>query len=416
MAATPLSGPRPTGVSGAPSAPDAPSLLRARRRELEQAAFNRVCAIADPVEVSDPHYEEGLKLAVAAALDYGMAALGQRAEESSPPVPDLLLSQARFAARSEVSLDTVLRRYFSGYALLGDFLSKSAGGEAAATGLKRLLESQSSHFDSLLAAVSEAYEEERRSKEERQRSEGSPRRGREEQVRALLSGASKQTSQLAYAIEGRHHTGLTARGEGAERAIREIAAELDRSLLLICPTEGEEIWAWLGGKPLPTERLLERAMAKAGAFAALALGEPAEGLAGWRLTHRQASTALQVARRGKEPLVRYAEVGLLASVLEDELLSKSLKALYLDPLSSAPPDGGRTLRETLAAYLTAMRNVSCTAAALGVDRRTVTRRLRAIEELWGRPLDAVGAEMEVALRLWGVGGITPITPPGNAQS
>lgn len=394
MAATALSAP--------------PSLLRARREELEQAAFTRVCAIADPVEVSDPHYEEGLKLAVAAALDYGIAALEQPAEESSPPVPDLLLSQARLAARSEVSLDTVLRRYFAGYALLGDFLSKRAGGEAAATGLKRLLESQSSHFDSLLAAVSEAYEE------ARQRKEGSPRRKREEQVRALLEGRGEETSQLAYAIEGRHHTGLTACGEGAEGAIREIAAELDRSLLLICPGEGEEIWVWLGGgKPLPTERLLERAMAKAGAFAALALGEPAEGLAGWRLTHLQASAALQVARRAEEPIVRYAEVGLLACVSKDELLSESLKALYLDPLSSAPPDGGRTLRETLAAYLAAMRNVSCTAAALGVDRRTVTRRLRAIEELWGRPLDAVGAEMEVALRLWGAG---KIAPPGNAQS
>jgi hypothetical protein len=34
----------------------------------------------------------------------------------------ILLVQARLAARSDVSLDIVLRRYFAGYSLLGDFL------------------------------------------------------------------------------------------------------------------------------------------------------------------------------------------------------------------------------------------------------------------------------------------------------
>jgi hypothetical protein len=37
------------------------------------------------------------------------------------------------------------------------------------------------------------------------------------------------------------------------------------------------------------------------------------------------------------------------------------------------------------AYFDAERNISSTAAALGVDRRTVRNRLRVIEELLGRP-------------------------------
>ena len=56
-------------------------------------------------------------------------------------------------------------------------------------------------------------------------------------------------------------------------------------------------------------------------------------------------------------------------------------------------------RETLRAYFVAERNISSTAAALGVDRRTVTNRIRAIEDLFGRPLKDIAAELETALRL-----------------
>ena len=51
-------------------------------------------------------------------------------------------------------------------------------------------------------------------------------------------------------------------------------------------------------------------------------------------------------------------------------------------------------RETLRAYFAAERNISSTAAALGVDRRTVTNRIRAIEELFGRPLKDCATELE----------------------
>ena len=107
---------------------DLSTLLRARREEIELAALNRVYAIADPVEVADPQYAEGLKLAVGAALDYGLTAL-EHNEESAPPIPSVLLAQARLAARNRVSLDTVLRRYFAGYTLLGDFLVGEAESE-----------------------------------------------------------------------------------------------------------------------------------------------------------------------------------------------------------------------------------------------------------------------------------------------
>jgi DNA-binding PucR family transcriptional regulator len=130
------------------------------------------------------------------------------------------------------------------------------------------------------------------------------------------------------------------------------------------------------------------------------VGEPGEGLAGWRFSHRQAKAALPIAERGGEAIVRYAEVALLASVSRDDLLAGSLRQLYLEPLEAAR-DRGKAARDTLRAYFAAERNVSSTAAALGVDRGTVTNRLRAVEDLIGRPLKEVATELETALRLEG---------------
>jgi DNA-binding PucR family transcriptional regulator len=133
--------------------------------------------------------------------------------------------------------------------------------------------------------------------------------------------------------------------------------------------------------------------------AALAIGEPGEGLPGWRLTHRQARAALPIALRGSEPVIRYAAVALIASVLQDDLLAASLRRLYLEPLEGER-DGGEALRETLQAYFATGCNVSSAAAALGASRHTIASRLQLVEERIDRSLSTDAAECETALRLW----------------
>lgn len=178
-----------------------------------------------------------------------------------------------------------------------------------------------------------------------------------------------------------------------------LAGKLDRRLLAVCREE-EPIWAcWLGGR----SRLeVQRALRALGEMSLdrvfVTVGEPGEGLAGWRLSHRQAKAALPIAERRGQTVLRYADVVLQASILRDDLAATSLHQLYLEPLEKAR-DGGKVARETLRAYFAAERNISSTAAALGVDRRTVTNRIRAIEDLLGRPLRDVGTDLETALRL-----------------
>jgi PucR C-terminal helix-turn-helix domain/GGDEF-like domain len=367
--------------------------LEARRPEVEQAALTRVNAIADSSAAADPTYVEGLRSAVSAALGYGLAAI-EAGEERAPPVPVALLAQARMAARSGVSLDTVLRRYFAGYSLLGYFMIEEASSDGLMSGaeLQRLLGAQAVIFDRLLAAIGEehARESELRLVSTEQR--------HAERIERLLEGELIDTAGIAYDFEG-WHLGAIARGPGAAEAVRELARALDLRLLLVSRGEEGTVWAWLGARHRPDPAAVQSfAAANWAEDVALAIGEPGSGLSGWRLTHRQAAAALPIAQVGHENPVRYAEVALLASILQDDLLVTSLRRLYLRPLGDER-DGGAALRETLRAYFAAGRNGASAAALLGVSRQTVNSRLHTAEGLLGRRLIDCAAELEAALRL-----------------
>lgn len=366
--------------------------LQARRAEIEQAITMRVYSVSDPSDTSDPEYIEGLRMAVSAALDYGLGAV-ERGEERSPPIPAVLLIQARLAARIGVRLDTVLRRYFAGYSVLGDFIMQITEEDELreVDAMRSIGRDQAVIMDRLIAAVTEEYTRElgdrRDSTEER----------RAERVRRLLAGEPLDTSGFGYEFDA-WHLGMLCEGSGIGKALRELAQVLDRSLLAIRGTGGTT-WAWLGGRgQLDLDDVLAAARDRLPVGLILAIGEPGEEFAGWRLTHRQAMAALPLARRAPQEPIRYADVALLASALQDDLLRTSLHQLYLEPLAEGR-DGGVTLRRTLRAYFAAERNVSSAAAILGVSRRTVANRLHTVESRIDRPLATVLTELDLALRL-----------------
>lgn len=365
--------------------------LRQRLPELVEAITTRVYAIGDPREVSDPAYLQDLQAAVPAAVEQRLAGL-ELGERRAPEVPPVLLAQARLDARDGVSLDTVLRRYFAGNALFGDFLVEEAErADVPSATLRPLLAAQATVFDRMLAAVSAEH-----AREAKSRPSGMAER-RRECVKRLLAGELVEHAELDYDLDA-HHLALVAKGDGAEELIGAAAARLDRRLLLV-RREEEPVWAcWLGGlRPLAAEEAARALDELNSERVVVALGEPASGLAGWRFSHLQAKAALPLAERRGAPVLRFLDVALVAAVERDELIAGSLRQIYLEPLARAK-DGGTVARETLRAYFRAERNVSSAAAALGVNRRTVRNRLRAIEALLGRSLaDAV--DLEVALRL-----------------
>lgn len=367
--------------------------LRARMSEIESAITTRVYSIADPAEVSHPEYVQGLRASLSVAIEYGLSSL-ELGERRSPPPPPLLAAQARAAARNGIGLDIVLRRYLVGYALLVEFVIEEAHASDLGrdVGLRELLRGQAALFDRLVDEVSEAFV---REASEHVTSAMERRVGR---VKRLLSGESLDTSDLGYEFDAHHHLGAIAAGPEAGVAIRQLAKLFDCHLLLVSP-KGEIVWAWLGSRrPFDAAKLEDLAHLDFPTAVSIALGECARGLAGWRFTHQQAAAALPIALGGNERLVRYADIALLASVLQDDLLAASLRKLYLEPLEDQR-DGGEDLRQTLRAYFATGRNVSSAAAMLGVSRPTVANRLATVDTMLNRPLSTVAVEMEVALRL-----------------
>lgn len=370
--------------------------LAERRPEIERAMRDRVFAIADPGWAADPGYAEALRSAVSVALDYGIEVI-EGGGRGAPPVPVALLAQARLAARNRVSLDTVLRRYFAGYALLCDYLIEEVNSADAAgdTDVKRLLYAKTDVFDRLIAAVGQEYARETPARH------GSVEERRAKLVECMLEGEVVDPVGLEYVLD-QWHLGIVANGLGAKEEVQRLARELDAHLLRV-PRHDGSIWAWLGGRRKPDADALARmAPIHGDEGIRLALGEPGEGLPGWRLTHRQACAAAPIALRSPTAVVRYGDVALLASALRDDVFTDSLQALYIGPLSRAR-DGGGALRETLRAYLSAGGNASSAAAAMGVRRQTVSNRLRRVEELLERPVDSCTAELDAALRLAEIG-------------
>jgi PucR C-terminal helix-turn-helix domain/GGDEF-like domain len=385
--------------------------LRARQEEIEDAIFAKVReAVPEPDGGMDTEYAEGLRAAVAAAVEFGLAGIEQD-DRDSEEIPAEAVAQARLAARNGVSLEAVLRRYIVGHALLWDYVMGEADHlerTGRSSGLREMSRAQAGLLDRLVIGVTREHVA------ELQRAGRSREHRVLERVRMILAGEDVDDAHgaldrvLDYELGG-EHLGVIVTGACSEALVRDLARELDRRLL--CVPRGERmVWAWFGGLRVLEMVSFERALVALGARcencgpgrgsgdASVVVGEPATGLAGWRLTHRQAQDALLVAQRRPQRLTRYCDVALLAVALRDELLSQSLIDMYLLPLEDSD-SGDPVLLGTLQAYVAAGRNASNTASMLKVARSTVENRLRMTEERLGRTLRACLAEFEVALRL-----------------
>jgi hypothetical protein len=371
--------------------------LRQRLGEIEESVYASVRALPDPVGAEDPDYIAGLRDVVAEGIEYALTSIEQGADWTGP-IPPAAAEQARRSARDGIRLDTVLRRYAAGDRLLREFIMEEADrfpGQA----LRHALSAQGVHVDRLMASVSAEY------MQELSRMRRSPAQRLGERVQGLLAGDGPSVAgDLDYELDA-WHLGMIVTGPESEEAVQGLARRLDRQVLVV--SRGDDlIWAWLGGRrPLPVTDV-EPALDVVPANVSIGVGEPRRGIQGWRLTHREAQAAREVMLRRPAPLTRSSDVVLLAALLRDETLAKSLLETYLAPLDEFG-DSGPVLRQTLRAYLDSGLNAATAAAVLKVDRHTVQRRLRKVEEALGRLLPECHAELGVALSLEELGESAP---------
>jgi GGDEF-like domain/PucR C-terminal helix-turn-helix domain len=214
-------------------------------------------------------------------------------------------------------------------------------------------------------------------------------------------------SQLGHALAGWQTAVVvwdeTATDESPPLTRLEVAAQLaadalgGRGALTIAPARGG-LWAWIATRSRPDVDALDDGLLDSIDGVRLAVGDPAEGLDGFRTSHHEALAAQRVAVLGGGRVTLYREVEVASIATRDLGAARRLVARELGALSA---DGESTerLRVVLRVYLAAGLNARAAGERLHMHRNTVLYHVRHAEQLLGHPVGDRLFELELALRL-----------------
>lgn len=251
---------------------------------------------------------------------------------------------------------------------------------------------------------------------ERERWNRSAEARRAETVASILGGdpVDLEAASLALGYDLRRwHVGLVLWSEHADdgedrmmafqHAVTEIAETMTCAQRpLVLASEGASLWAWAGSLERPKDEAIAAVVDSARRDGvSVAVGEPAEGVEGFRQTHERAVLARNVMRlAGARPgrVQRYGALALNAVLTADVDL---MRAFVIDELGelSADDDATTRLRATLLVYFEEDFSASRTARRLSVHRNTVIYRVNRCEEILGRPIRERRVELQIALML-----------------
>jgi hypothetical protein len=369
---------------------DLAAKLRKQLPAIQVAIFDGISSISEEVDDHGPTYAEGLRHAISAAVAQDLETV-ENGLEPSARVSELVLAQARRAARDGVRLDTIMRRYMAGAKVFEDFLVEAAA-EVPDTVLRQVLSEQGEQIERFMDAASAAY------RDELARTQRTERKRRADRVAQLLVSKSRvPPADLDYDF-GLWHVGLILSGHGAAAAGNLFAERLG-FCSLHAERDEELVWTWLGSRREPAiGDIVHSAYEQIPAPICVAVGEPRQGLGGWRLSHREAEAAVRVMCRRPAKVTRGSDVVLLAAVLNDDTFVRSLLDTYLVPIEEL---GGRSgvVLETLRSFLSAGWNAAAASEELGIDRHTIRQRIKRVEKALDQPLENCSAELQVALEL-----------------
>jgi PucR C-terminal helix-turn-helix domain/GGDEF-like domain len=358
-------------------------------------------------ETAPPEYEDSLEIvrlstvhnvgAILSTLAYGMPATA-----GEPPLGTRTLYERTIESGADVT--ALLRAYRVGHQALWEIWCEHVAGEIDddAGLLHEVLALSATHMFTYIDQVCERLVAEDRA---RRRAEPEVRRdSRAELLRRVLAGEplalDAGSAALGYELR-RHHVGVVATRVAPDGDPRRAVDALGRAAgtrPLALPAGDGAWWAWLGWAQEPGEEALDALLELAPGGVLAGLGEPGYGLAGFRRTHEQALDAERTARLARRPqaIVRHREVELAAVLCADSERARRLARERLGPLV-ADDASTRRLRETLRAFLATGGSVSRAAERLGVHQKTVSYRLRRVEELLGHPVAGHRAALEAAL-------------------
>ncbi|MFE3059999.1 PucR family transcriptional regulator [Nocardia sp. NPDC059239] len=342
-----------------------------------------------------------------------------RALSEEIDAPLAAIEYARRLAQRGISMGTLLRAYRIGqtasvHRLLQEIGRRTDDPELLSAAAIRINERSSVHIDRVSQQVTAAYEH------ERDQWAHSRMAARVAQTAELLAKADTDIDVaervLGYRLR-RSHIGVMAwiDGDGGrpvdgnpinlERTVVDLAARLECPARPLCVLHDETtLWAWLpwDDRMLFDSELVGRAVRSAGAKVQLAVGDPAGGVDGFRLTHQQASAAHLVASTAdvghREWVTFYSDVGAVALLCVDLESARSWLESVLGGLAVDTPTNAR-LRESLRIFLAAGGGFAAAAQQLAIHRNTVQYRLRQAEQVRGRPVREGRLDLELALEV-----------------
>ncbi len=230
--------------------------------------------------------------------------------------------------------------------------------------------------------------------DERQRLLASTELRRARTVRALLNATPANpdavSRALGYELE-RQHTAMVLWTLGGERdatqriqrAAEEIAHAVGGTAPLLVFSDASCGWAWIATHESDRGPAATLARTARRDRVSVAVGDPAGGPEGFRLSHQDAIAAMAVARHaGRRPgsIVFYRDVELSALAIND---MDRTRAFVIDTLGRLARDDDESarLRATLRVFFDCEHSRRDTAHRLGVHPNTVGARIQTCEEL-----------------------------------
>ncbi len=369
--------------------------LRSRGLEMAEEIHASIpAAETDPLGHHDAEYERGRAAAIVATIEYSLDAIERGGEWGE--MPQALAAHARRAARIGMRPGVLVRRYLAGHGRFMDFIREEiertgyADHEAV---LEHLRENYGSLLDHIVASVEDEYER------ESEHLACSPEHRCAKLVRRLIveDVDPAELKELNYEVGSRWHLGVIAVGAESAETLRRLGAAPGRKLLSVAGDDDETVWAWLGSKTKLSVAEFKCLLSTSGCrHATLAIGDPGNGLEGWRQTHDEAQLALLIARHKPQEVTRCADVLPVVATMQNNAMIRIYGAVYLQPLNSLH-GCGLPARKSLLADFKHGRNASSAGKAIGLTRRTVENHLGDVRKALGDLLDLTA--LEIALRL-----------------
>lgn len=371
------------------------------------------------------------ELFVSTVLDSVVSALrvvSGRTQDTLPPAPPVALEFARRLAQQGVPITTMLRAYRLGQAafqqhLIARIATENVTVEEMADASMALSSLAFGFIDAVSEQAVDAYQVER---DDWVRHRNASRLTK---VQAVLAGqvadACEVVRGLGFAVATEHVGAVlwSSSDTGSdplarlERHVASLAAAMGAppAAALSVEPDGSTAWAWIPADTVDADAIAA-AWGADGVHAAL--GQPAAGIEGFRVTHRQAlqaqTLALAADTAERRSVTASAQLGALALVAAD---IDGVRAWVQDVLGglAADDEHAARLRDTIWSYLSNGSSLNAAAHELHLHKNTIQYRIRKAEETRGRSLSAGRTEVEVALRACRLLGTTVLRPSAPAD-